>query len=229
MIDNNSAILIVEDEVAVRKNIVAYLKLSYEHIYEASNGLEAYEVFKNKQLDLIITDIHMPKMDGLTFVEKIREEESDVPIIIISAYSDQEKLLRAIRLKLVDYIIKPLTRNSLKTLMQKVHTLKNTGEKKKNYIALGYGFVFEMNSKTLFADNQEIPLPKQQRVLLELLLIHKNSVLSSEDIFFKVYSSELEYSNGVVRNLVFKLRKIFPSEMIQNIYGGGYMLCIDSK
>jgi len=229
MIYSDNTILIVEDEMAVRNNIVAYLKLSCEHIYEASNGLEAYEVFKNKQLDLIITDIQMPKMDGLTLVEKIREEGSDVPIIIISAYSDQEKLLRAVKLKLVDYIIKPITRKSLKELMQKVYSLKNAVEKKKNYTALGHGFVFEMYSKTLYLNHQEVYLPKQQILLLELLTRRKNSVISSEDIFSHVYHNELEYSNGIVRNLVFKLRKIFPSEMIKNIYGGGYMLCVDTK
>ncbi|MBA1419559.1 MAG: response regulator [Epsilonproteobacteria bacterium] len=105
--------------------------ISYKHIYEAANGLDAYEIYKNKALDLIITDIHMPKMDGLTLVEKIREERSDVPIIIISAYSDQEKLLRAVKLKLVDYIIKPITRKTLKELMQKVYDLNNRKEEQK--------------------------------------------------------------------------------------------------
>ena len=229
MINSDNTILIVEDETAVRKNIVEYLKLSYEHIYEASNGLEAYEIYKSRALDLIITDIHMPKMDGLTLVEKIREEENDVPIIVVSAYSDQEKLLRAVKLRLVDYIIKPITRETLKTLMHKVHLLNDAGKKQKKHIDLGQGYVFEMKDKILYHNNEQIYLPKQQALLLELLISQKNCVLSSVDIFFHVYNNEFEYSSGVVRNLVFKLRKIFPSEMIKNIYGGGYMLCIGSQ
>jgi len=173
MINSDHTILIVEDETAVRQNIVEYLKLSYTHIYEASNGLEAYEIYQSRALDLIITDIHMPKMDGLTLLEKIREEDNDLPIIIVSAYSDQEKLLRAVKLRLVDYIIKPITRQTLKTLMQKVHLLNDTEKKQKKHIDLGYGYVFEMKNKILYHNDEQIYLPKQQALLLELLISQK--------------------------------------------------------
>ncbi|MBA1419558.1 MAG: helix-turn-helix domain-containing protein [Epsilonproteobacteria bacterium] len=86
-----------------------------------------------------------------------------------------------------------------------------------------------MKGNILYHEGKEIYLPRQQTLLLELLVMRKNSVLSSIDIFSHVYHDEFEYNSGIVRNLVFKLRKIFPSEMIKNIYGGGYMLCIDSQ
>ena len=227
MISSDNSILIVEDETAVRKNIVEYFKLSYRHIYEASNGLEAYEIYKKKELDLIISDIQMPIMDGLTLIEMIRKENSNLPIIVVSAYSDHEKLLRAVKLRLVDYIIKPITRETLKTLIHKVEALSNNGEKPKKYIDLGQGCVFNKSDKILYHNDEAIYLPRQQVELLELFISSKNSVLSSVDIFFHIYGYDLEYSNGLVRNLVFKLRQMLPKEMIKNIYGGGYLFCIE--
>ncbi len=228
MINMDYSILVVEDEIAVRQNIVAYLRLSYQHIFEASNGYEAYDVYRNHYLDLVITDINMPKMDGLTLVEKIREEDNNLPIIMVSAYSDREKLLRAVKLNLIDYIIKPITRKTLTDLIEKVQSLEQNNEETLNPIVLGHGFVFEATHKVLTCKGEMIFLTPQLTLLLEVLVLNKNRVLSSIDIFYHLHNVfDMEYSNGLVRNLIFKLRKIFPNEMIKNIYGGGYMFCVE--
>jgi DNA-binding response OmpR family regulator len=222
------SILVVEDEEAVRKNIVAYLQLTYKHIFEASNGYEAYTVYRKHYLDLIITDINMPRMDGLTLVEKIRKENNNLPIIMVSAYSDKDKLFRAVKLNLIDYIMKPISRKILIDLIEKVQNLEQNNEETLNPVVLGNGFVFETTYKVLSHRDEMILLTPQLTLLLEILVINKNRVLTSVDIFYHLHDAfEMEYSNGLVRNLVFKLRKIFPKEMIKNIYGGGYMLCVE--
>jgi DNA-binding response OmpR family regulator len=150
-----------------------------------------------------------------------------MPIIVVSAYSDQDKLLRAIKLNLVDYIVKPMTRKTLGELIHKVETLYKSREEKLNSIALGHGFIFESTYKNLIYENESIYLTLQEAALLNTLVLNKNRVLSPVDIFYDLHSDfDLEYSNGLVRNLVFKLRKILPKDMIKNVYGGGYMLCI---
>ena len=223
MTSTEYTILIVDDEEQVRKNIVAYLKLTYTNILEASNGYEAYNIYKKESLDLMITDIQMPKMDGLTLIETIRKENTDLPIVVISAYTDKDKLLRAVKLGLVDYVVKPIARNTLNNLIDKVtHMSKDENTNVK--VALGEGFVFDMEHKLLYKNNEIVMLSKQLRVLLMEFIHHKNRVLSSVDIYFYIHDGfDSEYSNGLVRNLVFKLRKILPKDMITNVYGGGYM------
>ena len=170
----------------------------------------------------------MPKMDGLTLVEKIRKEDNTLPIIMVSAYSEREKLLRAVKLNLIDYIIKPITRKTLIDLIEKVQSLEQNHEETLNPVVLGNGFVFETTHKVLTHKDETIFLTSQLTLLLEVLVLNKNRVLSSIDIFYHLHDTfDMEYSNGLVRNLVFKLRKIFPKEMIKNIYGGGYMFCVE--
>ena len=218
-------ILLVEDEEGMRKNMAEYLSLNCEKVYEASNGNEAFSLYNEVSPDLVITDINMPGMDGLTLVEKIREHDQETAVIIISAHSDKDKLFRAIKLNLVEYIVKPIERNTLKELIKKV--VKKQGSEVKKMINLGSGFNFDQTNRLLYKDQQLIQLSKQQNALIETLVEHKNRVVSAVDIFFHVQDDySLEYNSAIVRNLVKKTRKIFPEEMIKNVYGSGYTLII---
>lgn len=230
MENKNFSILIVEDEFYNRKNMIEYFHLYYTNIFEAENGLEAYEIYQKKQPNLIITDINMPKMDGLELTEKIREQDDSTPIVIISAYSDQNKLLRAVKLKLVDYLIKPITRESLKALLHKIKVQSETIPNKQSGrdIILGEGFVFQEDSKTLLHNSRRIKLTKSQAAALDLLVKFRNKIVSPVDIFYYVQDDyTLEYSDKSIRNLILRIRKIFPETMIENIYGQGYMLIVN--
>ncbi len=224
-------ILIAEDEVGVRKNVAEFLSLSYKNVYEASDGLEAYDIYMEVAPDLIITDINMPGMDGLTLVEKIRETDANVPIIIVSAHSEKEKLLRAVKLNLVDYIIKPIERKTLKALIKKA--LQKEDEAEGNVskeVVLGEGFTFDPDNKILYRYGDRIDLTRHQRLLIDILVRHKNQIVAGEDIFFHVQADyTLEYNSATVRNLVKKIRKIFPEEMIKNVYGSGYSLTVQEN
>ena len=102
------SVLYVEDEQVVRESVTRSLSFMIEDISSAENGFEAMEYVKNNSVDLIVTDIRMPKMDGLTFVEKLRQEGIDVPIIITSAFNDIEYFQKAIDLKVDKFINKPI-------------------------------------------------------------------------------------------------------------------------
>lgn len=223
-------ILIAEDEEGVRKNIAEYLALTYKNVYEASDGLEAFALYEEIQPDLIITDINMPGMDGLSLVEKIRDLDKDVPIIIVSAHSDKEKLLRAIKLNLVDYIIKPIERKTLKTLIKKAFSYEDSLLSASKLVTLGGGFAFDHATKILYRDESRVELTRHQGLLIDILVQQKNQVVSGTDIFFHVQEDyTLEYNSAAVRNLVKKIRKIFPDEMIKNVYGSGYTLIVQEN
>ncbi len=115
----NYTLLYVEDEDGTRINIAKSLRLRYKEVLEAKDGEEAYKLYKEFNVDLIITDLQMPKMDGVELIKKIRLADNRTPIVVISAYSDREKLEEVSQLNIVEYAIKPLSRAKLKELLQR--------------------------------------------------------------------------------------------------------------
>ncbi|GEM_PF-1619149 len=103
-------ILYVEDEEDLRMNTSKILSVTSKKIIQATNGLEAYELFVANQdsIDLVVTDINIPKMSGLSLIEKIHEINSDMPCVITTAYNELEFLHRAINLGVVGFVLKPL-------------------------------------------------------------------------------------------------------------------------
>lgn len=101
-------ILYVEDEPEVQETVLNFLNIIFKNIHLASNGKEALEVFNQNQIDLVITDINMPVMNGLELLEELNKITNDIPTLIISAHSDQENMLSAIKLGVDGFILKPI-------------------------------------------------------------------------------------------------------------------------
>jgi len=104
----NIKILVVEDDEIARENEVEYLQEYFENIYEAKDAIEALKIYEQIQPSIIITDIQMPKLNGLEFVQRIREKNDEVQIIVLTAFCDKDYLLKAIELKLIKYLVKPI-------------------------------------------------------------------------------------------------------------------------
>ncbi len=101
-------VLYVEDEEDIRNEIVDILCLKVQNIFVAQNGQEGYESYLENKPDIIITDIKMPILDGIGMIEKIREIDNDIPIIITSAFADSDFFHKAIELHVDKYITKPI-------------------------------------------------------------------------------------------------------------------------
>lgn len=127
-------IVIVEDEAPIRNgmgNILIKINDSYEVVGKASNGLEGLEMIRKELPDLIIMDIHMPDMDGLTMLAKLREENINSKVVVLTAYSEFSYAKQAIELGIENYLLKPLKIPELKETLKKVELeLKN--EKQEN-------------------------------------------------------------------------------------------------
>ena len=137
----------------------------------------AMTAFDDKNIDLIITDIEMPDVDGLTFVENIRSFNTTVPIIILSAHSDKEYLLRAANLQIDGYIIKPLSFKKLEpALTRAVKRL----EYRVNIITISKKITYHPLLKMLVVDNKEVSLGSKECLLLELLLHEMHRVVSKK-------------------------------------------------
>jgi len=113
-------LLYVEDNKEISEEIEFFLKPKFKNFYTAYDGAQGVELFKEHRPDLIITDIQMPVMDGISMIEAIREIDSEVGIIITTAFNESDYLLRAIHLQVDGYIMKPLNFKKLLTRLEKV-------------------------------------------------------------------------------------------------------------
>lgn len=115
-------ILYVEDDENIKNELSSLFSNFFKNVYTASNGLEGLELYKEKKdkIDVIIADINMPKLSGLDMVSQIRKFDKDIPVIFATAYSDSKLLIEAIKLKVTEYIIKPIDIKKLMTILGEV-------------------------------------------------------------------------------------------------------------
>jgi len=114
----NYTILLVEDEIEIRHNFVLYLKHFFKAVYEASNGNEAYSIYKDKKPDIMIIDINLPSMNGLELLSKIRQNDHTTRALMLTAHAHSEYLMKATELKLTKYLLKPISRAELKEALE---------------------------------------------------------------------------------------------------------------
>ena len=217
------SILIAEDEKQLLNSMVEYLELFFEKVYTAEDGLSAYEIYKNQKPDIIIADIHMPHLDGLSMIEKIRKKDLQTKIIITSAHSDKEKLMQAIELHLVKYLVKPVQSDKLKELL---FSLVDELRQKRDHIYLKESYYWDKSKKRLFHDEDEIALKPREQKVLELLCSRTNQSISAIDIYNHLYEDqpERDFSSDAITSLMKRIRQKLPKETIKSSYGVGYIL-----
>lgn len=117
---NTLRLIYVEDDAEALQELAHFLKKRVASLTTASNGLEALELCKKQSFDAMICDLWMPEMDGLTLIQSIREEGLQIPVIIISAFSDINTILKAIDLGIVKYCVKPIEADELITSLNRI-------------------------------------------------------------------------------------------------------------
>ena len=220
------SLLYIEDDSDIQEIYLDTIKDEVDTVHLASDGEEGYNSYLSLKPDIILLDINMPKLDGLSLAKKIRETDTDVKIIITTAYGEQDNLLQAIELYLVKLILKPIDPNALKEALIKAKNeifIENK-EIKENIFILNNDATWHFDSEKLYENNIEIKLTKNERRLLKLLSTNKNKVFTFFEIFNHISHDDFdkEYDANQVRALVKLLRKKVPKESILNIYGEGY-------
>jgi len=217
------SILIAEDEQELREYLDEYLQIFFDKVYVAKCGHEAHMIYLDKHPSIILTDINMPNIDGLSLSAKIRQRDNLTKIIIMSAHSEQEKLLNAIELNLVTYFIKPIKADLLKkVLLDTVDNIRKTSKR----LYLGESIFWDKTTNTLWQNQKQIMLRQKESALLQLLCSKPNTAFSAEDIFYHLSDNNIdrEFSQDSITSLVKRLRSKLPNDIIQNVYGLGYKI-----
>ncbi|WP_415397573.1 response regulator transcription factor [Sulfurimonas sp. CS5] len=222
----NFTVLYVEDNEMVRKSAVEYLERVAKEVLQAKDGKEAIKIWREHKPDIIITDISMPRLNGIDMASYIRANDKDVQIIIATAHSDTKYLLQAVELQLVKYIIKPITKEKLIGALEK--SIELIEDKSKFNLALSPTVQYNAYEKLICDDGKEIKLTKNETLFLDLLAHHYTRVVKYEEIENAIWAYE-GMSQDAIRSLVRGIRKKVPENCIENISGSGYKLHIYNK
>lgn len=215
-------VLYVEDDDMQRQQMGEILQTIFQRVLSAENGAAGIALFTSQPVHVVIADLRMPVMDGLDMAGEIRRLDPKVPIMITSAYAETGDLLAAVRLRFMDYLMKPLSWTQLKDTLDKcAENILETGRYFRRLSA--ETFFCPINGKVL-RNHEEVPLTAKERVLLALLVAHCGTTVHRERIIQMVYQDEDEATDSALKNLVMKLRRKIGEGSIVNSYGEGYML-----
>lgn len=217
---SDKKVLYAEDEDGIRKNVTEILELFFEKVVAVSNGLKAMDEMMLSSYDVLIFDICMPQMDGLEAIKRIRETNKKIPIIILSAHTEQSYLWRAIELKITKYLTKPYDKD---TLIDAFKLVSLELVENNLHVKLNSECVYNPCTKSVTLNDKEIQLSKSESRLLEYLVKRSNQSVSFDDIHDYIWEFEAP-SKEAIKSLVKELRKKIGKECIKNIYGIGYML-----
>ncbi len=222
-INKNIKILYVEDDEIARENGVEYLENFFETIYEASDAIIALQLYEKYKPDIIITDIQMPKLNGLEFVKRIRQKDKKTQIIVITAFCDREYLLKAIELQLVKYLVKPVREKEFEeALLLCIDSLK---EDSSNIVKLDESTYFDLFNKNLVINDEVIKLRAKEILFLELLIKNKNRYVTYEEIENFVWFDSV-MSKDALKTLVKNIKTKIPKDKILNLTNSGYKIDI---
>ncbi len=214
-----SSILYIDDEKEILNNAVEFLSFYCQRVYAAKDGYEGFELYKKYKPDIIITDINMPKLNGLKMIRKIREEDKDTKIIIITAFIETQYLMEAVELGLLKYLQKPVSQISLlpvlKLCMNEVFDKKSSFEIEKD-------LVYDLFNQSLFLLKIQVLLTKKELMFLDILVKNYKRVVKYEELNMFVWNGLM--SEDAMRSLVKELRRKLSKTAVKNISGIGYQI-----
>ncbi|EMV7727274.1 butyrate response regulator transcription factor BumR [Campylobacter jejuni] len=216
-------ILVVEDEIKTRESLINVLSERFSKVIGAQNGDEGLKKFKKFKPDLVITDIAMPIMDGLDMAREIKEISDDVPIVVLSAYSEKERLLRSIDIGIDKYLIKPV---DIEELFKVLDCLVGEKIEANMLVKISEEYQFNKTKRTLIHNGKEIVLTKKELAFISLLLKQPRVLVLHEDIKKNVWIGE-HVSDTAVRTFIKRVRDKVGEDFIKNVPSLGYKININ--
>lgn len=224
-------ILVVDDEKEIRNLLEINLRNEGYNVFKASCGEEALDILEKEEIHLIVLDIMMPNMDGLEVCRRVREKYN-IPILMLSAKSEDMDKIQGIMTGADDYVCKPFNQLELivrvKALMRRSYFLNIKMQVSEDLIRIE-SMVIDKSKHKVTIDDKEVDLTAREFEILYLLATNRGRVFSAEEIFEKVWKERYYQSNNTVMVHMSRLRDKIEHHMegnkiIHTIWGVGYKI-----
>lgn len=198
-------VLFADDDGETADSMAAILGHHFSEVVVARDGSQALQLFTEASPDIVLLDITMPGINGLEVARQLRAHNADIPIAILTCHDDREKLLRAVPLGLVDYLLKPITTAALRELLQRcLVQLELRGRLR---YAFSGGAVYFPATQKLCRAQCELPLSRNEKRFLDYMLAHRGRLVATERICARLADDRHQpLTVQGLRNLVHRLR-----------------------
>jgi len=228
--EKSTSILLVEDEENLHEALKLNLELEGYNVTSAYDGAAALNAVNAEYFDLIILDVMLPEMDGISVAETVRISNNEVPILILSARSSSADRVLGLKKGADDYLTKPF---NLEELLLRVHKLIDKNKKLLDKSSLGNSYSFGDNiidfkaQEASTKSGQKIQLSKKETMLLKLLIENKNEVVPREKILQAVWGYNVYPTTRTIDNFILNFRKYFEEDSrnpkyFHSVRGVGY-------
>ena len=227
----NSSILVVDDDHYIVNAIAKLLEKEGYKIFKAYNGIEAIDTLMSNNIQLILIDVMMPKLDGLSAMMKIRTTKN-IPIIVLSAKSEDSDKILGLSMGADDYITKPYNPMELvarvKSNLRRYLSLGSADSKTSSDITIG-GLTLDTTAKQLYVDGEPVRLTATEYKITEMLMQNAGRVFSAEEIYSRIWNEDSYSVENTVMVHIRHIREkieINPSDprYLKVVWGIGYKI-----
>ena len=217
-------ILVIEDDRDIEELLQFFLEDNGYQVAIARDGLEGITMFREGGFSLILLDIMLPKIDGYAVCELVRKE-SDIPIIMVTALSDEEDQMKGLDLLSDDYITKPF---SMPVLLRKIGAVLRRSQRNQkgeaNRMLLYQQLRLDLDNYQVFVAGEETSLTKREFEILKMLLENQGKVMTREILLEQLWQYEFYGNDRVVDNHIKNLRRKLGGSYIETVKGVGYRI-----
>ena len=215
-------ILLLEDDILLNEAITKYLKTVGHSVLSVRDGDVCLKTLETEVFDLLVLDINVPNVDGLTILETLHRQKKMIPAIFISTLIDIEDISRAFELGCFDYLKKPF---HLKELYIRIEKLLKSAPKNIYHKRLSKFYSFNNENMTLYFDEEPQVLSKRQLQIIEFLAHNRGFVCSYAMFREHVWNDcDMDVDDATIRTEVNRLKKHLKEDFIVNIRGIGYIV-----
>lgn len=211
-------ILVVEDDLSIQEVITEFLSDAGYLVDATDNGQKAYELFKENNYDLIITDVMMDIMDGYDLVKLIRKHDNEVKIIMLTALQEEYNEVKGFDLGVNDYISKPFP---FKVLLKRVEA--QLKQEKPNIIQVD-NIVLNDKAHTVEVAGETVEMTLKEFEILKLLMLNLNTVVSREQLLNDIWGYDYFGDSRVIDSHIKNIRKKTNTSLIKTVSGVGYKM-----
>lgn len=235
---SNKKILLVEDDQNFGDVLRSYLEMHDFNVTLATDGEEGHSKFNDGEYDLCIFDVMMPKKDGFSLAREIREQNTDVPIIFLTAKNLKEDVLEGFKIGADDYISKPFNSEELLLRIQAIlkrsqkSVSKSDEQKEFDFGKFHFNYPLRILTYREGDKEQKEKLSPKEAHLLRLFCLNKNDVLTRSEALTKIWGEDNYFTARSMDVFVTKLRKYLKKDTnieIVNIHGNGFRLIVEGE